>query len=141
LTVIEVGIIKSGLPIFIKNFKNEPLKSGDNSFILRSAFLSAIQSNIAVSFTSSNLESFELKFKNHIILITEIESFLIYAVTKESKFLFPIRDAVFRLSKVINFQEIQDYEVSGNKKLLEPKITEIFKDLILSPSERVKRML
>lgn len=138
MTVIEVGIIKSGIPIYIKNFQDTK-QAKDDTHILKSAFLSAIQTTVAISFTAGRNESFEIKLKKHIILINEIENYMFYAVTnKNSKFLFPIKESVAKLSKEIDLQSLDDLNVTTNKDLVEPKLLEIFKDLSLSPSERAK---
>lgn len=139
MTVLEVGIIADGLPVFIIDYKLEI--KGD--ITLRSGLFSAIHSFAKYAFGD---ETEELRLKSLIICMITLNlqgfDLILFAVSdKKTKSIEPIRSALTKIGvRLMNHkQNIHTMDISKNE-YLRPIFEDEFKNLRMRPIDRIKGM-
>ena len=139
LTVIEVGIILHGLPIFRADYHAEV--KGDPA--LRSGMFSAIQSFAKEAFGD---ETEELRLKNLTICFITINiagnEAVVFAVAgKATKNVGPVRSALNKVASKLLAIDAQFNTLQPEKnEFVRPIFEEYFADLRMRPAERAKRL-
>ncbi|MHA2294555.1 MAG: hypothetical protein ACXAEU_20710 [Candidatus Hodarchaeales archaeon] len=144
MTVLEIGLLYGGLPVFRKDY-HKLVKNRDMDPVLRSGLLSAINTMLKETFTDS-VEEFKLR--NYAICVKSVDlesaSLSLYAICDKNTKTKHVRSALDKLASLA-LDNLAGFSVLSAMdpdffKDFDKAISKEMRDLKLKPEERATRL-